>query len=239
MGVEGVWGEEGEIGFLPTAIRQTLRGRFLRLFGAVSVCIFAKADGQPKRNQKTRNRAVKNESAVQFKTVSRIHMGLAVRNLERSVAFYRALFGQEPTKNRPRYAKFEVAEPPVNLALNEAGGSIGPNHPVAHFGIQVKSTEAVGKFAQRLMVAGLETVAEENVTCCYAIQNKVWATDPDGNKWEVYVVLDNDATQHHPSQSACCSNDCCEDQAACCTLETDSQGARDASGRSSARACSV
>jgi catechol 2,3-dioxygenase-like lactoylglutathione lyase family enzyme len=146
---------------------------------------------------------MKNESAVQFETDSRIHMGLAVKSLEQSVAFYRTLFGQEPTKTRPRYAKFEVAEPPVNLALNEVGGVTGPNNAVAHFGIQVKSTEAVGKVADRLKTAGLETVAEDNVTCCYAVQNKVWATDPDGNQWEVYVVLDNEGTQHH-SSSACC-----------------------------------
>ena len=146
---------------------------------------------------------MKNESAVQFETDSRIHMAFAVQNLERSVAFYRTLFGQEPTNIRPKYAKFEVAEPPVNLALNEVGGQTGPNNPVAHFGIQVKSAAAVGAVAARLGEAGLETAVEENVTCCYAVQNKVWATDPDGNKWEVYVVLDNDGAQHHAS-SACC-----------------------------------
>ena len=58
-------------------------------------------------------------SAVQFETESRIHMGLAVKSLEKSIAFYTSLFGQPPTKTRPRYAKFEVAEPPVNLSLNE------------------------------------------------------------------------------------------------------------------------
>jgi catechol 2,3-dioxygenase-like lactoylglutathione lyase family enzyme len=146
---------------------------------------------------------MKNESAVQFETESRIHIGLAVKNLERSVAFYTTLFGQGATKTRPHYAKFEVAEPPVNLALNEVGGTTGPNNPVAHFGVQVKSTEAVGKVAERLKEAGLETAVEDNVTCCYAVQNKVWATDPDGNKWEIYVVLDNDGKQHQ-SSSACC-----------------------------------
>src|SRR5687768_991480 len=146
---------------------------------------------------------MKNESAVQFETESRIHIGLAVRDMGRSVAFYRTLFGQGPTKTRPRYAKFEVAEPPVNLALNEVGGATGPNNPVAHFGIQVKSTEAVGAIADRLRAAGQEIAVEENVTCCYAVQNKVWATDPDGNKWEAYVVLDNDGAQHQ-SPSACC-----------------------------------
>jgi catechol 2,3-dioxygenase-like lactoylglutathione lyase family enzyme len=146
---------------------------------------------------------MKSQSAVQFATNSRIHMGLAVKNLGRSVAFYRTLFGQEPTKTRRRYAKFEVAEPPVNLALNEVGGAHGPNNPVAHFGIQVKSTDAVGTAADRLRDAGLETAVEDNVSCCYAYQHKVWATDPDGNKWEVYVVLDNNGAQHQ-SSSACC-----------------------------------
>lgn len=149
------------------------------------------------------------ESAVQFETNTRIHMGLAVKSLVRGVAFYRILFGQAPTKTRPGYAKFEVAEPPVNLSLNEVGGDTGPNNPVAHFGIQVKSTEAVEKVAARLKAAGLETRTEENVTCCYAVQNKVWATDPDGNQWEVYVVLDNDGAQHHSSADACCPATCC------------------------------
>jgi hypothetical protein len=119
------------------------------------------------------------------------------------MAFYRALFGRDPTKTRPRYAKFEVAEPPVNLALNEVGGETGPNNPVAHFGIQLKSTQAVKEIADRLTKAGMETRVEENVTCCYAVQNKVWATDPDGNRWEVYVVLDNDGAHHHSSQDCC------------------------------------
>jgi catechol 2,3-dioxygenase-like lactoylglutathione lyase family enzyme len=181
---------------------------------------------------------MKNESAVQFETDSRIHMGLAVKNLDRSVAFYTTLFGQGPTKTRPRYAKFEVAEPPVNLALNEVGGTTGPNNPVAHFGIQVKSTEAVGRVADRLKKAGLETAAEDNVTCCYAVQNKVWATDPDGNKWETYVVRDNNGEQHHSSEAECCADKpgCCEDKAACCTAPPDSVGAVN---QPSACACSV
>lgn len=146
------------------------------------------------------------ESAVQFDTDSRIHMGLAVKNLEQSVAFYRTLLGQEPTKTRPGYAKFEVAEPPVNLSLNAYDGETGPHNAVAHFGIQVKSTEAVRAMAERLEKAGLATRTEDNVTCCYAVQNKVWATDPDGNPWEVYVVLDNEAPKHRSSQSECCAD---------------------------------
>lgn len=184
---------------------------------------------------------MKNESPVQFETDSRIHMGLAVKNLERSVAFYTTLFGQGPTKTRPRYAKFEVAEPPVNLALNEVGGATGPNNPVAHFGIQVKSTEAVSLVADRLKKAGLETAVEDNVTCCYAVQNKVWATDPDGNKWEIYVVLDNNGTQYHSSQAECCIDKpgCCEDMAACCTASLDSEEAVTSKKLSNACACTV
>jgi catechol 2,3-dioxygenase-like lactoylglutathione lyase family enzyme len=142
-------------------------------------------------------------SAVEFQTNSRIHMGLAVKQLEQSVAFYRTMFGQEPTKTRPHYAKFEVAEPPVNLSLNEVAGNTAPSNVIAHFGIQVKSTDAVEEVAERLANAGIATEIEENVTCCYAVQNKVWATDPDGNKWEAYVILDNDAGQH-ASGNACC-----------------------------------
>ena len=182
-----------------------------------------------------------NESAVQFETDSRIHMAFAVRDLDRSVAFYRTLFGQGPTKTRPGYAKFEVAEPPGNLALNQSGGETGPTNPVAHFGIQVKSTAAVGVVAGRLAKAGLGTAAEDNVTCCYAVQNKVWAADPDGNKWEVYVVLDNDAAVHHSSQSDCCADrpDCCEDKAACCTPRPGTEQAVKTGDRPSACACSV
>ena len=181
---------------------------------------------------------MKNESAVQFATESRIHMGLAVKNLDESVTFYSTLFGQGPTKARPQYAKFEVAEPPVNLALNEIGGETGPNNKVAHFGVQVKSTEAVRRVAERLHSAGLETATEEGVTCCYAVQNKVWATDPDGNKWETYVVLDNDATRRHSVPAGCCSDtpDCCEDKAACCTAVPESAGAV---SQASACACSA
>jgi catechol 2,3-dioxygenase-like lactoylglutathione lyase family enzyme len=147
---------------------------------------------------------VKTESAVQFDTASRIHIALAAADLEKSVAFYRTLFGQGPTKTRPGYAKFEVAEPPVNLAVNAVGGATGPNNPVAHFGVQVKSAAAVGVVAKRLREAGLATRDEEGVTCCYAVQTKVWATDPDGNKWEVYVLLDDEGAHHHSSQGACC-----------------------------------
>jgi catechol 2,3-dioxygenase-like lactoylglutathione lyase family enzyme len=149
---------------------------------------------------------MKDESAVEFPTRSRIHIGLAVHNVERSIAFYRSLFGQPPTKIRPGYAKFEIAEPPVNLSLNAVSGGVAPSHPVAHFGVQVKSTAAVNDIEGRLVAAGIATKREEHVACCYAVQNKIWATDPDGNKWEAYVVLDNEGSQRHSSQGGCCDD---------------------------------
>lgn len=144
------------------------------------------------------------ESAVQFASNSRIHVALAVSDLERSIAFYRILFGQRPTKTRPGYAKFEVAEPAVNLALNAVGGATAPNNATAHFGVQVKSTDAVTSYESRFAAAGVSTRGE-HVDCCYAVQNKFWATDPDGNRWEVFVVLDDAGTSYAPSVGgACC-----------------------------------
>src|SRR5688572_312757 len=101
-----------------------------------------KAEGQPNEPQLWEN-AMQQDSAVQFATKKRIHMALAVTNLDQSIAFYRQLLGQSPTKVRPGYAKFEVAEPPVNLSLNETAGPTGPTNATAHFGIQVKSTAEV------------------------------------------------------------------------------------------------
>ena len=164
---------------------------------------------------------MKHESAVEFATNTRIHIALAVKDLERAVDFYRVLFGQEPTKTRPQYAKFEVAEPPVNLALNESGVQTGPANPIAHFGIQVKSTCAVDEMIGRLRKADQPAAVEEQVTCCYAVQNKVWSHDPDGNKWEIYVLLDNDAGQHGASANGCCTVlPMTEAPSSCCTPET-------------------
>lgn len=150
-------------------------------------------------------------SAVQFSTPTRIHIGLPVRDLEQSVRFYGTLFGQEPTKTRPGYAKFEVADPPVNLSLNETRHQTGPDDPISHFGVQVKSTATVGSMTRRFAELGLQTRIEENVTCCYAVQNKVWVADPDGNRWEIFVVLSDEGAQHYSDGGECCAVDCCSE----------------------------
>jgi catechol 2,3-dioxygenase-like lactoylglutathione lyase family enzyme len=145
------------------------------------------------------------QSAVDFATNTRIHVALETSDLDGAIAFYQTLFGQTATKVKPGYAKFEVADPPVNLALN-AAAKAHTSGGAAHFGVQVKSTEAVEQAQKRFEAAGLPIEVEEHVTCCWAVQDKVWVRDPDGNSWEVFVVLDADAAVHGKADAdVCCT----------------------------------
>jgi len=133
----------------------------------------------------------------------KLHVALNVNNLEESLAFYRALWGVEPVKVRTGYAKFDVAEPSVNLTLNEnpVRGMGGLNH----LGIQVESTEAVFAMRERLQARGLLTEDEMQTTCCYAFQDKIWLTDPNGFRWEVFTVLKDHLPETQPKKTACCA----------------------------------
>lgn len=113
------------------------------------------------------------------------HVSLNVSNIDASVAFYEKAFGVSATKRRPGYAKFDLSEPTLNLTMVEAPRT-GVN--ASHFGVQVASTEDVAAASERFKRAGLETKSEANTECCYAVQDKVWVQDPDGNAWEVFVV---------------------------------------------------
>jgi catechol 2,3-dioxygenase-like lactoylglutathione lyase family enzyme len=127
---------------------------------------------------------------VRFGTRTRIHISLDVADLGSSVAFYRALFEREPSKERPGYARFEIDDPPVNLALNEVGGA-PPAPRLSHLGIQVQRADDVSEESSRLADAGLRPATEKDVTCCHAVQDKAWVADPDGVRWEVFAVLDD------------------------------------------------
>ena len=107
--------------------------------------------------------------------------------MEASVAFYRRLFGIDPLKVRSGYAKFDVQNPPLNLSLNE-GLHSGPG-TLSHMGLQVASTEDVLAIWNRWESEGLRPRDEMQTSCCYALQDKAWVRDPDGNEWEVFTVL--------------------------------------------------
>ncbi len=155
---------------------------------------------------------MKNESAVQFATQSRVHVGLEVEDLQKSVDFYRVLFATEPSKTRPGYAKFEPEDPPVNLSIIEGSGARAKRLSGAyHYGVQVKSVQDVRKAAERFRKVGTSARLEEHSTCCYAVQTKAWVNDPDGNPWEFFVVLQADAERRADESSTCCSESCCSE----------------------------
>lgn len=132
------------------------------------------------------------------------HVSLNVSDVDAAVGFYEKVFGVPATKRRPGYAKFDLTEPSLNLSMVEAPRT-GTN--ASHFGIQVASSEDVAAAWTRFKQAGLETRTEEDTSCCYALQNKVWVSDPDGNEWEVFVVKgDTETMSDEPTKkAACCS----------------------------------
>jgi catechol 2,3-dioxygenase-like lactoylglutathione lyase family enzyme len=117
------------------------------------------------------------------------HLALNVHNVERSLEFYRQMLGIEPSKVRTGYAKFDVQNPPLNLTLNEIAFS--GKGALSHLGIQVGSTDDVLAMSEAWAAAGLVTRDEMQTNCCYATQDKTWVRDPDGNEWEVFVVLED------------------------------------------------
>ena len=130
--------------------------------------------------------------------VLKAHVALYVTDVGRSVGFYRRMLGLEPSKVRRGYAKFDVAEPPLNLTLNERAGAAGG--ALSHMGIQVASTGDVLALRERWRTAGLETFDETGTSCCYAVQDKTWVADPDGNEWEAFVVLEDNLPEAAPCE---------------------------------------
>ena len=118
--------------------------------------------------------------------MSRVQLALNVTDLDAAVDFYSKLFDTPPAKLRPGYANFAVAEPPLKLVLFEGQGAGGT---LNHLGVEVESSDEVTATQQRLSGEGLATATEDDVSCCYARQDKVWVDDPDGAPWEVYTVL--------------------------------------------------
>src|SRR6478752_9370380 len=118
--------------------------------------------------------------------MSRVQLALNVADIDEAIAFYSKLFATEPAKVRPGYANFAIAEPPLKLVLIEGIGEPGS---LNHLGVEVASTTEVTAATQRLADEGLATATEDEVSCCFAVQDKVWVDGPDGEAWEVYTVL--------------------------------------------------
>ena len=130
------------------------------------------------------------------------HVGLNVCELDRSVRFYAALFGQSPAKHFSDYARFEVAEPPLVLALYPNPQS--PGGPLNHLGLRLRDSSQLVGMQRRLEEAGISTQRQDNVECCYSQQTKFWITDPDRNLWEIYTLhedLDHSGFEDAPVNS--------------------------------------
>lgn len=140
------------------------------------------------------------------------HLNLATANLNKSVAFYRTLLNSEPAKHLGDYALFITDDPGLELAL-DLNPEVKPSHG-AHFGVVVDSAAAVDAAIARLQSAGLGTLVEREETCCYANQTKVWATDPDGRRWEVYTVHE-ETEERDNDDTTCCATD---NKNACCVI---------------------
>ncbi|MET7313074.1 ArsI/CadI family heavy metal resistance metalloenzyme [Streptomyces sp. NPDC005134] len=140
--------------------------------------------------------------------MSRVQLALRVADLEGSIAFYSKLFGTEPAKLRPGYANFAITEPPLKLVLIE--GEDGQDTRLDHLGVEVESTEQVAAATGRLQEAQLATFEENDTSCCYALQDKVWVSGPGKEPWEVYVVKADADTLRKSAGSApaaCCTSD--------------------------------
>jgi catechol 2,3-dioxygenase-like lactoylglutathione lyase family enzyme len=139
--------------------------------------------------------------------MSRVQLALNVDDIDTAIDFYSKLFGVAPAKIRDGYANFAIAEPPLKLVLIQNPGQGGT---LNHLGVEVESSELVTAAATRLRDEGLLTDVEENTTCCYAVQDKVWVHGPDAEPWEIYTVLADAPVMHEvptagSGESACCA----------------------------------
>jgi catechol 2,3-dioxygenase-like lactoylglutathione lyase family enzyme len=139
--------------------------------------------------------------------VLKAHISINVRNVERSIEFYQKMLGIAPSKVRTGYAKFDVQNPPLNLALNEVPDLTSAG-ALSHLGLQVASTQDVLDIRERWGEEGLITRDEMQTDCCYATQDKTWVPDPDGNEWEAFVVLADNLPEVTKAAGCCVTSAC-------------------------------
>lgn len=156
--------------------------------------------------------------------MKRFHIHVGVENLDEAIRFYSALFGAEPGKRKPDYAKWLLDDPRVNFAISTRAKKNGMDH----LGIQVEEEAELAELRDRLKAADMAVVEEGETICCYARSDESWIQDPAGIPWETYRTMDDAqlfAGQTDQTESACCTPetmgtpDCCipsEKTAGCC-----------------------
>jgi catechol 2,3-dioxygenase-like lactoylglutathione lyase family enzyme len=141
--------------------------------------------------------------------MSRVQLALNVANINQAIEFYSKLFATAPAKVRPGYANFAIADPPLKLVLIENEDAVAGS--LNHLGVEVENADKVAAAHARLSAEELPTAVEEHVSCCYAVQDKVWVDGPGGEPWEIYTVLadiEMPAGQLRvadPTKAACCA----------------------------------
>ncbi|PEP06983.1 hypothetical protein CN578_29050 [Bacillus toyonensis] len=142
-----------------------------------------------------------------------VHVGINVTNLEKSIEFYEKVFGASPVKVKVDYAKFLLENPRLNFTLNVRDEVNG--NQVNHFGFQVDTAEEITFHKERLEKEGFFARDEMDTICCYAVQDKFWVTDPDGNEWEFFYTK-ADSAVHKIEAPTCCTTSNEVDKNSCC-----------------------
>lgn len=137
------------------------------------------------------------------------HVALNTNRFEQSVDFYRRFFDREPVKLQAGYAKFELSEPGLNFTLNQSTRAPSEPGSLNHLGIEVSTPAEVASAVKRLSEAGFATLEEKNTECCYALQDKVWVTDPNGYRWEVFTVKQQNVGIEVAAASTAAKEPCC------------------------------
>jgi catechol 2,3-dioxygenase-like lactoylglutathione lyase family enzyme len=146
--------------------------------------------------------------------MKRLHVHVAVKNLDASIGFYSQLFAAEPTVRKPDYAKWMLEDPRVNFAISQRGVHPG----VQELGIQAESREELEDLYSRLKRTDRPVREEGATTCCYAKSEKSWIEDPQGQQWEIFLTAGESTVYGHDgaraelvkaAESPCCAQSCC------------------------------